>query len=230
MQVLRRHRRPVSGRELAGEMAVSLRTLYRDIASLKAQGAEIDGEPGLGYVLKPGFVLPPLMFRSVEIEALMLGMRWVADRGDPVLAAGAREAAARIAEVLPRALRRELETSALLVGTRLREPPHAATFELMRAAIRDGLKVKLTYRDKQDVMSHRVIWPFAVVYFDEARVLAAWCQSRGDFRSFRADRIVQWEPLDERAPKSPEVLLDEWRRRLRESGVAILPESGSVPF
>jgi len=95
MQVLRRHRRPVSGQELAGEMAVSLRTLYRDIASLKAQGAEIDGEPGLGDVLKSGFVLPPLMFSSAEIEALMLGMRWVADRGDPVLAAGARDAAAR---------------------------------------------------------------------------------------------------------------------------------------
>lgn len=230
LQVLRRHRRPVSGQELAREMAVSLRTLYRDIASLKAQGAEIDGEPGLGYVLKPGFVLPPLMFSSAEIEALMLGMRWVADRGDPALAAGARDAAARIAAVLPRALRRELETSALLVGTSMRRTADATTLELMRAAIRDGLKMKLAYRDKQGVTSHRVIWPFAVVYFEEARVLSAWCELRGDFRNFRADLIVRLEPLAEHSPRSPNVLLDEWRRSLQASGLTLLPESGSLPF
>ncbi|MFM9928293.1 YafY family protein [Variovorax sp. H27-G14] len=230
MQLLRRHRRPVSGWELAGEMAVSLRTLYRDIASLKAQGAEIDGEPGYGYVMKPGFVLPPLMFSSVEVEALMLGMRWVADRGDPVLAAGARDAAARIAAVLPRALRRELETSALLVGTSLRKSAPTATIEPMRAAIRGGLKMKLTYRDKQGAISHRVIWPFAVVYFEEARVLAAWCELRGDFRNFRADLIVQLEPLEERQPKPKNVLLDAWRQMLKTSGLTILPESDSLPF
>lgn len=230
MQVLRRNRRPVSGQALADEMAVSLRTLYRDIASLKAQGAEIDGEPGFGYVLKPGFVLPPLMFSSTEIEALMLGMRWVADRGDPVLAAGARDAAARIAAVLPRALRRELETSALFVGTSMRRPAHSTTFELMRAAIHDGFKMKLTYRDKQGVTSCRVIWPFAVVYFEEARVLAAWCELRSDFRNFRVDLIVQLEPLIERPPKPPTVLLEEWRRRLQANGVTILPESDSLPF
>jgi predicted DNA-binding transcriptional regulator YafY len=78
IQVLRRHRRPVSGRVLAGELGVSLRTLYRDIAALQAQGAAIDGEPGLGYLLRPGFMLPPLMFSEEEIEALVLGSRWVA--------------------------------------------------------------------------------------------------------------------------------------------------------
>ncbi|SFQ40219.1 WYL domain-containing protein [Variovorax sp. OK605] len=230
MQVLRRQRGPVSGQALAREMDVSLRTLYRDIASLKAQGAEIDGEPGFGYVLKPGFVLPPLMFRSVEIEALMLGMRWVAERGDPALAAGARDAAARIAAVLPRTLRRELETSALLVGTSLRQVSTAAALEPMRAAIRDGLKLKLTYRDKQDAVSHRVIWPFAVVYFEQARVLAAWCELRGDFRNFHADRIVELEPLDEPSPRRREILLYEWRRTLAASGLTILPESDSVLF
>ena len=82
LNALRRRRRPVSGRALAEETGVSLRTLYRDIASLQAQGATIEGEPGVGYVLKPGFLLPPLMFTPEEVEALVLGSRWVADRAD----------------------------------------------------------------------------------------------------------------------------------------------------
>ena len=82
LQALRRHRRPVSGKALAEELGVSIRTLYRDIASLQAQSADIEGEPGVGYVMKPGFMLPPLMFQCEEIDALVLGMRWVADRGD----------------------------------------------------------------------------------------------------------------------------------------------------
>ncbi len=77
LQALRRRRRPVSGAELAREAGVSLRTLYRDIAALQAMGAEIEGEPGVGYVLRPGFLLPPLMFSEEEIEALALGARWV---------------------------------------------------------------------------------------------------------------------------------------------------------
>ena len=81
LQTLRRHRLPVSGHRLASELGISLRTLYRDIATLQAQGAEIDGEPGMGYVLKPGFMLPPLMFSTEEIEALVLGTRWVAQLG-----------------------------------------------------------------------------------------------------------------------------------------------------
>ncbi len=100
VQVLRRHRGPVSGRHLAETMGVSLRTLYRDIASLQAQGAAIEGEPGLGYVLRPGFTLPPLMFREEEIEALVLGMRWVATRTDGPLASAAGDALAKIAAVL----------------------------------------------------------------------------------------------------------------------------------
>ena len=99
MQALRRRRHPVSGAALADELGISLRTLYRDIASLQAQGAHIDGEPGMGYVLKPGFMLPPLMFSQEEIEALVLGSRWVADRGDPELAEAARNVLSKVAAV-----------------------------------------------------------------------------------------------------------------------------------
>src|ERR1700720_3203193 len=116
IQVLRRHRRPVAGAELARELDVSLRTLYRDIASLQAQGADIAGEAGLGYVLRPGFMLPPLMFNIEEIEALALGSRWVAARADTPLAGAARNALAKIAAILPRDLRDLLDSSSLLIG------------------------------------------------------------------------------------------------------------------
>jgi len=230
LQVLRRHRRPVSAEKLAAETMVSVRTLYRDITSLRAQGADIEGAPGLGYVLRPGFVLPPLMFGSAEIEALMLGLRWVSDRGDPELAASAREAAARVAAVLPSHLRRELETSALLVGTRARSSIDAVGLDLMRTAIRSGRKLRLTYRDKHEEGTERVVWPFALVYFEEARVLAAWCELRSDFRNFRADRIARIELLDETAPRSPVAMLSEWRRGLQRGGRTILPETDSTPF
>jgi len=103
LQVLRRYRRPVRGQALAEELGVSIRTLYRDIASLQAQGAMIEGEPGVGYLMKPGFMLPPMMFRSEELDALVLGMRWVADRCDRTLSDGALSALAKIAAVLPAA-------------------------------------------------------------------------------------------------------------------------------
>ena len=116
LQALRRFRRPVSGKALAQELGVSMRTLYRDIATLQAQGADIAGEPGVGYVLRPGFILPPLMFSEDEIEALVLGSRWVADRGDDLLGSAAQNAIAKIAAVLPAELRESLDAANLLPG------------------------------------------------------------------------------------------------------------------
>src|SRR5712671_7750568 len=116
IQALRGYRRPVSGATLAEALGISLRTVYRDIETLKAQGAHIDGEPGVGYVLRPGFMLPPLMFSEEEIEAIVLGSRWVADRADAALGSAARNALAKIAAVLPQDLKVSLDTSSLLVG------------------------------------------------------------------------------------------------------------------
>src|SRR5690606_27088595 len=109
LQALRRHRRPVSGALLAAELGISIRTLYRDIRSLQAQGADIEGEPGIGYVLRPGFMLPPLMFSQAELEALMIGFRWVAKFADEPLTEAASDALAKISAVLPENLRSELE-------------------------------------------------------------------------------------------------------------------------
>lgn len=212
IQILRRHRHPVSGRALANELGVSLRTLYRDIVTLQAQGARIDGEPGLGYVLRPGFMLPPLMFSEEEIEALVLGSRWVADRGDSRLGAAARDALAKIAAVLPADLRDELDASTLLVGPGAPIAAGDAELASIRQAIRAERKLDITYRDVQDAETKRLIWPFAVGFFDRARVVVAWCELRQDFRHFRTDRIAAIAATDIRYPKRRQALLKEWRQ------------------
>jgi predicted DNA-binding transcriptional regulator YafY len=211
IQCLRRHRHPVSGATLAGELGVSLRTLYRDIASLQAQGAHIEGEPGVGYVLRPGFLLPPLMFAEDEIEALVLGSRWVAERADDRLAGAARDALAKIAAVLPPDLRGDLDGNALLVGPGAPIVAGAIELTAVRRAIRAERKLTITYRAGDARETARTIWPFALAFFDRVRVVVAWCELRQGFRHFRADRIVALASTDLRYPRRRQALLKEWR-------------------
>ena len=201
----------MSGAALAAELGISLRTLYRDIGSLQAQGARIDGEAGLGYVLRPGFTLPPLMFSEDEIEALVLGARWVAGRADTQLGHAARNALAKIAAVLPADLRDDLDAAALLVGPG--EPIASGDVELavIRRAIRSEHKLAITYRDLQETETQRTIWPFALAFFERVRVVVAWCELRQTFRHFRADRIVALTPSETRYPRRRQALLKEWR-------------------
>ncbi|MET2830271.1 helix-turn-helix transcriptional regulator [Mesorhizobium shangrilense] len=213
IQALRRHRRPVSGRLLADELGISIRTLYRDIATLQGQCAPIEGEAGLGYVLKPGFMLPPLMFTDEEIEAIVLGSRWVAKQPDTRLSAAATNALVKIAAVLPDDMREDLDATALLVG-----PPAKAIegidLGLVRQAIRDERKLGFLYRDAGGAASERTVWPFALGFFDKVRVVVAWCEMRQDFRHFRADRIAELKATDIRYPRRRQVLLKEWRATL----------------
>ncbi|MDM9626824.1 YafY family protein [Rhizobium sp. S152] len=212
LQTLRRYRRPVSGSVLACETGVSIRTLYRDIASLQAQGALIEGEPGIGYILRPGFMLPPMMFSQDEIEALVLGSRWVARAADPRLAAAGADALAKIADVLPREIRDEIETSPLLIHMR---PPIASKADLgvIRKAIRSERVLKLTYTDEGGAVSIRNVWPFAISYTEQVRMVVAWCELRQDYRHFRTDRIVEMIPQETRYPRRRAVLLQEWSER-----------------
>jgi len=211
LQALRRRRRPVSGAVLAEELGVSLRTLYRDIAALQGQGAEIEGEAGLGYVLKPGFWLPPLMLSQEEIEALVLGARWVGVRTDEKLGLAARDAIAKISAVLPPGMRDDIEASTLIVPPGKALGAAAPDLAPIRAAIRSERKLALEYNDAQGARTERTIWPFGVGYFDEARVVMAWCELRQGFRHFRADRIASCRALDTRYPASRRRLLKEWR-------------------
>jgi predicted DNA-binding transcriptional regulator YafY len=212
LQVLRRHRRPVSGAVLADELGVSLRSIYRDIANLQAQGASIEGEAGVGYILKPGFMLPPLMFSEEEIEAIMLGQRWVVEQGDRALARAARNALSKIMSVLPADLRNEAELSALLVGPTDLVPVGEEELGLIRLAIRRERKLYIRYRDGKLDQTERMIWPFALAYFDRLRMIVAWCELRQSYRHFRTDRIMAIAGQDQRYPRRRAELLAEWRR------------------
>lgn len=157
IEALREHRHPVNAAQLAAQLRVSQRTVYRDVASLRDQGARIDGEAGMGYLLRPGFLLPPLMFGEEEIEALVRRARWVVQQADPELARAARQALGRISATLPAELRLSVETSGLLVpGPRCKVPPEP-WLPALRRAIRVEHKIMLDYRDVNGQPSQRTV-------------------------------------------------------------------------
>jgi len=214
LEILRKRRSIVTGAELAGATGVSLRTLYRDIDELRTQGVTIEGEAGTGYRVIPGWVLPPLMFDEDELEALLLGIRWVARRTDPALEHSARSALDKIEAVLPRDLRHVFEQSALLVGPSFHPQGVELDLSLVRSAIRERRRVQLSYRDAKDAPSVRVVWPVALGFFESSRMLAGWCELRKDFRHFRLDRVVSWKVLPQHYPGSRASLFERWRKTL----------------
>ena len=193
---------------LAEQTGVSLRTLYRDIATLQAQGAPIEGEAGLGYVLRRGFLLPPLMFGEDEVDAMVLGLRFVIRRGDEALGLAAANALAKIEAVLPPGTA-GAGAAPLLAGPG--QPGQTAHLTTIRAAIRSERKLRLHYTDKKGAGSIRLVWPIAVGFFDGGEMLVAWCETRADFRHFRLDRIAGLERQETRLPRRHRMLLAEWR-------------------
>ncbi len=210
LQVLRRHNGPVPGTDLAREAGVSLRTIYRDIATLQAMGADIEGEPGFGYILKPGFLLPPLMFTQEELHALTLGAQWVSRQTDDGLALAAQNAIGKIGSVLPSELRPLLTDNAFHVG-RARPQPDAVDLGLLRQAMREQFKLHVAYRDPAGAQTQRVIWPIMLGFIETKRFVAGWCELRKDFRTFRVDRIERVELIEERYPGRRRDLAKRWR-------------------
>ena len=211
LQILRRHRQAVSGHVLAEELGISLRTLYRDIAALQAQGADIEGEPGVGYMLRPGYMLPPLMFSVEEIEALALGSLWVARRADNELNEAARNALAKIEAVLPADLKNHLHNSGLLIPPAHDHAMDAIDVAQVRRAIREERRVQIAYSDVNGIATERTIWPIALGYFEKQRLIIGWCELRDDFRHFRTDRVVQLAVSADRYPRRRLQMLKEWR-------------------
>ena len=212
IQTLRRHRRAVSGAQLADELGVSLRTVYRDIKTLVAQGAPIEGEAGIGYVLRPGFTLPPMMFSNDEIEALILGSGMVARAADPALAKAARDALAKITAVLPGDRSNASGASGVLAGPIPGAPVDQVSLAPIRSAIRGEQKIRIAYHDKDGVPTERTIWPISLTFCAQVRLLAAWCELRESYRHFRTDRIAQLAEVGVRYPRRREALVREWRQ------------------
>ena len=212
MDALRRHRRPVTAASLAEEQGVSVRTLYRDIQTLIGLGAPIDGEAGVGYMLKPGFFLPPLMFSAEELEALVLGLRWVDAQPDDGLGLAARNALGKIATASPDDLRDRISDTALWPVAMYRggRKPVPVLGQI-RIAMRQERAVEIDYEDEQGRATTRTIWPVGLAFYEGKQTIAAWCLLRQAFRNFRTDRIACLRLTDPRYGKRRAALEREWR-------------------
>lgn len=209
IQVLRAAKKPVKAKELSEKLEVSVRTIYRDIAELQMQNVPILGEAGIGYMLKGGFEMSPLMLTPEELEAALLGTQWVARSGDKSLAKSASILIDKINVVIPEHLRHVLLKSPVVIPTTTEAVADAINMSDFRTAIRDQKKIAIVYSVGGN-RSERVIWPFIIGYFETVRVVAAWCERRKAFRHFRTDRIESFEILAEIVPKPIEQLKAEW--------------------
>ncbi len=210
IQLFRRMRGPVTASRIAGELEVTVRTIYRDIVSLVANGVPIRGEAGVGYVMDEGYDLPPLMFSADELEALMLGARMVAGQGDTKLTRSADNAIAKIASVVPPELRPVLLGAPLYAPVPVSDIVDQVDAGLIRTAIRERHKVHIEYVDAHGALSERSIWPVAIAYYHGLRLLVAWCELRDDFRNFRVDRIAALATLAEKIPERRDILFQRW--------------------
>jgi predicted DNA-binding transcriptional regulator YafY len=218
MDALRGRRRPITAAQLAGQLSVSMRTVYRDVQTLIGLGAPIDGGAGIGYLLRAGFFLPPLMFGEEELEALVLGARWVQGQGDPALAQAADSALAKIATASSRDLRDRIAETGLFAPRLSRPAAQGAGLHVLREAIRRERKLEIRYLSIAGAETERVIWPVALVFFEGTRLVAAWCELRRDFRHFRADRISSLVATDTRYPRARRELARLWRQQLAATG------------
>jgi predicted DNA-binding transcriptional regulator YafY len=222
IQMLRTAKAPLTAAALAAELEVTTRTVYRDVATLQARRVPIEGAPGLGYVLRRGFDLPPLMFTTEEIEAITVGVRLLRRTGDVGLQDAAESVLSKISVVLPEALRTSLGAP-LFVSDRGAPRPEVADLSVIRAAIREERKLRIAYTDEQGHPTERIIWPIAVAYYVEATLVSAWCELRNDFRHFRSDRIRALTVLEHPVPVSARELKAQWLERFtRDVGTGAL--------
>ncbi|MGR3713154.1 MAG: helix-turn-helix transcriptional regulator [Shimia sp.] len=212
IQILRSSRAPVTGARLADELEISLRTLYRDMAELTAQRVPIVGEAGTGYVLQDGYDMPPLMLTADELEAAALGAALVAAQGDPSLTAAARDLVAKLSDAIPSDLRPiVLDASTRPIATKTTAPDPFDSAAL-RFAIRQRHRLHLSYRDTTGAATDRVIWPLLIAYLGTTRYIIAWCETKGDYRHFRTDRVTVLQSLGEVYPGRRAVLIAGWEK------------------
>ncbi|WP_373950935.1 helix-turn-helix transcriptional regulator [Vibrio pomeroyi] len=211
LQLLRCHKYPVSADHLARELNVSTRTIYRDIVTLQAQGAEIDGEAGVGYQLKPTFTLPPMMFSMEELEALRLGAEWVAKQANGEFRESARNAIAKISAVLPADHQAKRSEDIIRVASIIEVAELTIELSDIKLAIKQQNKAEIHYTDAKDQVSSRVVWPMLIGLFEQHYVLVAWCETRGAYRNFRLDRIAEWKMLEEKYQRPRHDLIKDWQ-------------------
>jgi predicted DNA-binding transcriptional regulator YafY len=210
IQRLRSASRPTTAAALAAELEVTPRTVYRDIATLQARRVPIEGAAGIGYVLRKGFDLPPLMFTIDEIEAIAVGARLVRRLKDPKLQEAAETVLAKVTVVVPERLRSHIADTPVYVSPGMAAEAEGADLAEVRAAIRDSRKLYIAYADEQGRRTNRVIWPIAMAYYVDVTLVGAWCELRADYRNFRVERIQSSKVLDEHFDQHGGRLFREW--------------------
>jgi len=210
IQTLRTAKRPITARQLCDQLEVSLRTIYRDVAELQAQNVPVEGEAGIGYVLRKGYDMPPLMLTPDELEAALLGAQWVSERGDTKLANGANSLVEKLNDVIPRHLKQFIDSSVVAAPCLTPTTPDNVDPERLRAVMRLRKKIEIEYVDGAGRISKRTIWPFMLAYLEASKLVVAWCEKRKGFRNFRTDRIMQMNVLDEKFPMTTERLKLDW--------------------
>jgi predicted DNA-binding transcriptional regulator YafY len=215
IQLLRSAKSPLTAAALADVLEVTTRTVYRDIVTLQSMRVPIEGEAGVGYILRSGFTLPPLMFTEDELEAIVVGLSLIGRTRDAGLQRAAQRVAQKIADVIPCDAGPHLASSPLMVSQWSAIPDTDVCLYEIRQAIRDRRKVHFRYTDPEACQTTRTVRPIGLVYYVDAIVLAAWCELREDFRHFRADRIDRFVVLSETFTGA-EALRLTWRARERE--------------
>src|ERR1700761_2542602 len=210
IQRLRTATKPVTAAMLAAELEVPPPTVYRDIATLQARRVPIEGAPGIGYVLRRGFDLPPLMFTADEVDAIAVGARLVRRLRDRGLQTAADSVLAKITTVLPEALRSGVTAAPFFVSDGDAAHPQGTDLADLRRAIRETRKLRITYADKQGARTERTVWPVAMAYYVDVTILGAWCELRQDFRHFRVERIRASTVLDEQFSTDGGRLMQRW--------------------
>lgn len=196
IQLLRRHK-VATARILAEELEVSERTVYRDISDLVSSGVPIEGEAGVGYTLRKGSDIPPLMFDRAELEALVVGARLTQALAGRRLADGARQALVKIEAVLPEELRRRSERSRILAPVVGHRAAERERLDRLHQAIDEHRLVRVSYVRGDGARSVRDVEPICLAFWGQSWTLGGWCRSREDFRNFRVDRMVSMDLLDE---------------------------------
>ncbi len=216
VMLLRGRRRTTAG-QLAEWLAVSERTIYRDVADLAASGVPVEGEAGVGYRLARGFEVPPLMFTRDELEALVFGVRVVRAWGGPRLGQAAEDALAKIESVLPLPRRAEPARSRLFALDFAAPEAVRAHIEPLRRAIEERRLVRFDYTRADGAASSRAVRPLGLFYWGGRWTLGAWCEVRRDFRNFRIDRMAALDVQDRRFEETAEISLEAYVRAMQDS-------------
>ncbi|MBM5571132.1 MULTISPECIES: helix-turn-helix transcriptional regulator [Deefgea] len=191
VNLLHGRRTALTAQQMAEQMQVSVRTIYRDIQALVAAGVQIEGDAGVGYLLRPHSHLPPLMFSADEALALLLGSQMVRAFTEPQLAAAAQLAEQKIRAILPPSLQRQAEQQVYRIPVTEKDQPLRERHGLIRWACEQHFKINLSYSDHAGQASHRIIWPLGIIGLHGTWLLLAWCELRQDYRMFRFDRIIE---------------------------------------